>query len=497
MTTETVRPGPGDITLSGFVAAACVSVVLVCAAYWLSLQQSRASAWVSHTHEVLTSIARTRAALTELQGGLRGFIISGNEEDLAPYQSARAGTTEEIARLRTLVADNAEQTRRLGDLESALSPRLASAAQLIAARRDGGFAAAKSILDTGLPRQQIANLRSVLNSLEAEEEQLLRERLLDHELRVRWFWAGMATVVSLLVVALAVLYLQLLRRRAAHQALLASENRLRLERIRIDEELQGLNRSLEATVRTRTAELRTTNADLLQAKQGLRDLSLQLITAQEQERRDMAVELDRTGQSLAVIRMHLTDLQRGTGGDAALVPDCIGVTDAAIAHVRAMVMSLRPTMLDDLGLVEALEWALDQQAQGAGWKAAFDAGDVSADLPPDIRTACFRIAQEALTNAARHAGATEVKLQLKMAGNDLELTVCDNGAGFDLQRCRLPEERKNHVGLVTMAERAGLVGGTLDIETAPGHGTRIRASLPVALVPRLAEPASLGVNSPS
>ena len=102
------------------------------------------------------------------------------------------------------------------------------------------------------------------------------------------------------------------------------------------------------------------------------------------------------------------------------------------------------------------------------------------------------IAQEALANAARHAGASEVTLQLKLAGNDLELIVSDNGSGFDLERYRSPEELKSHVGLVTMAERAGLLGGSVDIDTAPGRGTRIRASLPIPVDPQLAELARVG-----
>jgi PAS domain S-box-containing protein len=614
---ETVDPGRGDLTLSGFVVAALVAVVLVCAAYWLSLQQSRAAAWVSHTHEVLTTIARARTALVEIQNGNRGFVITGNEEDLEPYLNGLSAIAAQTGRLRTLVADNPAQQQRLSALESGLASRLATAAQLIAARRDGGLPAARSILESGLPKQEMANLRAVLDSLEAEEEKLLQQRLVDHERHVRRFWAGMTAVVVLLVAALAVLCVQIRRHRAAQQALLESETRFRLmtssvleyaiimldvqgrvrtwnagaqritgylaeemvvgpdfacfyrsedvrddkpmrtlqaaasegriaeegwlarkdgsafwasivitplrdpqgdlrgfcmiardltehrraaetlhgemrERLRVEEELQRLNRSLEALVQARTAELSSSNADLLDAKLGLRILSSQLIAAQEQERRDIARELDDTGQSLAVIRMHLTDVMRGAEGATALMPDCIAVADAAISHVRAMVMNLRPTMLDDLGLAEALEWALDQQAKTAGWKAVLDAGDVQAHLPSDIRTACFRIAQEALANAARHAGASEVKLQLTLAGNDLELTVSDNGLGFDLERYSSPEERKNHVGLVTMAERASLLGGTLDIDTAPGRGTRIRASLPIPANAEIAEPARVG-----
>jgi PAS domain S-box-containing protein len=610
LSAEISHPGRGDFTLSGFVAAAFVAVVLVCAAYWLSLQQSRAAAWVSHTHEVLTTIARARAALVDIQNGHRGFTISGLEEDLEPYRGGRAAIAAETARLRALLADSAVQQERLADLERLLVSRLASAAQLVAARRDGGFIAAKMIVDTGLPNEEMASLRVVLKNLEAVEEQLLRERLADHEWRVRWFWAGMAAVVVLLVVGLAVLYLQVRRHRAARQALLESEHRFHLmtssvveyaivmldvegrvatwnagaerisgyqaeeilgrdfacfyvpedigqdkpmrtlqsaaslgrfseegwlarrngsalwaslvmtplrdrqgdlrgfcmiardlteqrraaetlraevrERMRAEEELQRLNRSLEALVQERTAELRSTNADLLDAKLRLRDLSSQLISAQEQERQHIARELDDTGQSLTVIRMDLMEMLRGAAGATARIPDCIAVTDAAVAHIRAVVLNLRPTMLDDLGLVDALEWVLDQQARAAGWEATLEGSDIPEELPADIRTACFRIAQEALANAVRHANASEVKLQLKMAGGSLELTVSDNGAGFDVERYRSAEERQKHFGLVTMEERASLVGGSVDIASSPGRGTRIRASFPVRVA---AEPA--------
>jgi PAS domain S-box-containing protein len=605
LSAEISHPGRGDFTLSGFVAAACVAVVLVCAAYWLSIQESRAAAWVSHTHEVLTTIARTRAALVDIQNGHRGFTISGREDDLEPYHSGRAAIAAETARLRSLLADSAVQQPRLAGLERLLVKRLSSAVQLVATRRAGGFEAAKAIVDTGLPNEEMANLRVALKSLEAEEEQLLRDRLANHEWRVRWFWAGMAAVVVLLVVGLAVLYLQVRRHRAARQALLESEHRFNLmtssvvdyaivmldlegrvgtwnagaerisgfrageivghdfscfyvpddivqgkpmrtletaasqgrfaeegwlarrngsafwasmvmtpmrdrngdlrgfcmivrdltqhrraaealhaemrERIRAEEELQQLNRSLEALVQERTAELRNTNADLLEAKLRLRDLSSQLISAQEQERRDIARDLDETGQSLTVIRMDLVDMLRGGAGATARIPDCIAVADAAVAHIRAIVLNLRPTMLDDLGLVDALEWTLEQQAKAAGWKASLEANDIQEDLPADIRTACFRIAQEALSNAARHAHATEVKLHLKMVDGGLELAVSDNGVGFDVERYRSAEERKNHFGLMSMEERASLVGGSLEIDTSPGRGARIRASFPMRI----------------
>ncbi len=601
---ETVPSGRGDLTLSGFIAAACVAVVLVCAAYWLSVQQNRAAEWVTHTQEVLTTIARTRASLVDLQNGHRGFTISGDEQELAPYHQARTELERKVARLGQLTAGSEVQARHFAEFDRALAARLASAAALVEARRRGGFDAAKSIVDTGRPGGEMAQLRAHLRALEVEEERLLGERLADHERLVQWFWAGMSIVVLALFCALALLYLQVLRRGAAQRQLLESEQRFHLmtssvaeyaiimldlqgcvrtwnagaqritgydehdivghdfgrfysaadaladkpthtlqhaaaqgrfvedgwllrsdgsafwasvvmtplrerhgdltgfcmiardlterrkaenalrdemqERLRIDEELQRLNRSLEAQVRERTA-------DLLDAKLRLRDLSAQLITAQEQERRHIARELhDDTGQSLTVIRMHLMDVLRGAEGAGSRIPECVAIVDAAIAQIRGMALNLRPTMLDDLGLAAALEWALEQQGRPAGWETALEADDDFSEVPSEIQTACFRIGQEALTNAARHAGATEVSLELRMTGGELELTVQDNGAGFDLARYSSPAERKKHFGLISMGERASLVGGRLDIETAPGRGTRVRAILPVVLAPEIA-----------
>jgi signal transduction histidine kinase len=467
--------GRGDLTLSGFVAAACVAAALVCAAWWVSLQQSRAADWVSHTHEVLETIAKVRTALVDIQNGQRGFTISGREEDLKPYLDGRAQIVAETALLRQFVADNPAQRQRLAELDRELATRLASGERLIAARRSGGFDAAKAIVDTGLPAREMDRLRAVLNDLEAEEQRLLRSRLVDHHRRLEWFWVGMSLLVAGLIAVLAVLYLQVRRRRSAQQALIVEMR----ERVRIDEELQQLNRTLESQVLARTAELREANAGLLDAKLRLHDLSAQLIDAQEQERGRIARELhDDTGQLLSVIRMHL--LRDGEGARARL-PDCLEVVDAAIARIRAMALNLRPTMLDDLGLADAFQWLLDQHAKAAAWRVELAAQEIEAVLPAAVQTACFRIGQEALANAARHAQARVVKLELRLAGNELALTVEDDGIGFDLDRYRTPEERKKHFGLMSMTERAALVGGSLDVDTAPGRGTRIRARFPLAV----------------
>ena len=155
------------------------------------------------------------------------------------------------------------------------------------------------------------------------------------------------------------------------------------------------------------------------------------------------------------------------------------MVDKVVLQVRALASNLRPAALDDLGLAEAMEWALDQHAKAAGWRARMTTGPLPARVPDDVQTACFRIAQEALTNAARHAEAKNVEVLLQSAECNLELCVADDGKGFDYGLYRSPRLRREHFGLASMTERASLAGGRLEVESFVGKGTRIRAMLPL------------------
>ncbi|WP_427914941.1 CHASE3 domain-containing protein [Ramlibacter sp. MMS24-I3-19] len=211
-----------------------------------------------------------------------------------------------------------------------------------------------------------------------------------------------------------------------------------------------------------------------------RELSARLIAAQEQERRHIARELhDETGQALTLIRMQLQQLLPAGDSGASAAAEGIRLVDGAIAHIRGLSLRLRPPMLDDLGLQDALAWLLEQQARAAGWRHRLDMPDLDERLPADLETACFRIVQEALTNAARSSGASEVRVSLSLDGSRLALEVRDDGSGFDVERYRSREERTRHFGLVSMAERAAMAGGHLEIDSAPGRGTCIRASFVV------------------
>jgi PAS domain S-box-containing protein len=213
----------------------------------------------------------------------------------------------------------------------------------------------------------------------------------------------------------------------------------------------------------------------------LQGLSRRVVEVQEEERRHLARELhDEIGQSLTAIGINLQAVKRSCG--ASMLPqleECIGIVDSAIQQVRHLSLDLRPTMLDDLGLVSALRWYLDHQAQRVGYRArlAADADDVC--VCPAIATAAFRVAQEALTNVARHARARRVNVRLRLRDGAVRLVVRDDGAGFNPKATLRRGGNGEGLGLLGMRERAALLGGRVSIHSAPGRGTEVRLIVPL------------------
>jgi signal transduction histidine kinase len=201
------------------------------------------------------------------------------------------------------------------------------------------------------------------------------------------------------------------------------------------------------------------------------------VEAQESERRRIARDLhDVIGQALTSVKLHLGAAQR-TDDPVALgieLQKGIGAVDEALRQVRNFALDLRPPVLDDLGLVAALRWHVDREAQRAGYQARVVADGVGR-LDTDLETVCFRLAQEALTNIARHANASVVRIFIRATVEALELTINDNGIGFDVPAAMARTARGEAMGLKAMQDRAALAGGYLQIESARGRGTRVRA----------------------
>jgi len=152
-----------------------------------------------------------------------------------------------------------------------------------------------------------------------------------------------------------------------------------------------------------------------------------------------------------------------------------GLIESTIDEVRSLATRLRPGVLDDLGLIDALEWYINDFEKRTGIVCMFKHRNVP-ELAGIVATAAYRIAQEALTNVTRHAAATRVQVSLQNAKGLLTLAVVDNGRGFDLQEIAASE----CLGLAGMRERAGLLGGCLDIRSHPGKGTKVFFKLPTA-----------------
>ncbi|MEO8158577.1 MAG: GAF domain-containing protein [Betaproteobacteria bacterium] len=225
---------------------------------------------------------------------------------------------------------------------------------------------------------------------------------------------------------------------------------------------------------------RRAEASIHEARQQLQALSTRLLEVQEQERADIARELhDEIGQSLTLVKIKLQmALMRGENVEA-IATECVDITSHTLEQVRTMSLNLRPPALDDLGLPAALQWALDRQQGANGWEIEFSSDPVPGRLAMETETACFRIAQEALTNAARHSGAKKIAVRLGIRNEHLELAVEDDGCGFDQAAVRNRPADRSSMGLVSMKERATLAGGRLAIEPVTTGGTRVLAMFPL------------------
>lgn len=211
-------------------------------------------------------------------------------------------------------------------------------------------------------------------------------------------------------------------------------------------------------------------------------LSRRLLAAQETERRNIARELhDEIGQLLTVIKLDLQTVLRQSkvASLAPIVKESMEAIDRAVERVRDLSLDLRPSMLDDLGLVPTLRWYVQRQARHASVDINLDVPASTPRAPSDIETACFRVAQEALTNAVRHAAATKIDVTLTVQDDAIELTVRDNGKGFDVPVAHRHTMAGTGFGLLGMAERAQLAGGQLKLDSRPGAGTTMHARFPL------------------
>jgi PAS domain S-box-containing protein len=217
-----------------------------------------------------------------------------------------------------------------------------------------------------------------------------------------------------------------------------------------------------------------------QADEMLQILTRRLLEVQEAERRHLARELhDEVGQALTALKINLQAIHSAPDPFISCLKDSVNIIDLILHQVRNLSLDLRPSQLDDLGIVTTLQWYIDRQVQRVGLMVHFVADLLQPRPAPPLETACFRVVQEAITNVVRHAQARQVWVELRQHDDALHLFIRDDGVGFNLREARMRIMQGTSLGILGMEERVRLAGGTFVIVSEPGHGTEIRANLPL------------------
>lgn len=255
------------------------------------------------------------------------------------------------------------------------------------------------------------------------------------------------------------------------------------------EEIQRWNRELDGRVRERTLayeakaeENARLYAELRQKEQLRSDLLRRVISAQEDERIRIARELhDETSQGLTALMVGLDSAVLASAHDigkaTAHMRGCKALAETLLKNIHRLITDLRPSLLDDLGLVPAITGYVKERLNPSGVGFRIQEEGLKTRLPPSIETALFRITQEAITNIVRHARAAFVLVHLTRKGDQVTLQISDNGVGFDVQALQATDPHGQGLGLRGMQERAAILGGEFQLVSLPGTGTTITVCL--------------------
>jgi signal transduction histidine kinase len=248
------------------------------------------------------------------------------------------------------------------------------------------------------------------------------------------------------------------------------------------EHVERANQQLEQRVEERTRELKRLYEQLQEREQWREELLRKVIAAQEDERKRLARELhDETSQTLSALAMKIETALAAWPSDASRerLTEAKQLTVRTLEELHRLIFDLRPSVLDDLGLVSAIRWYAERHLEPRGIAVRCEFSGFGSRLMPELETALFRVTQEAITNIAKHSGAETVLIQCLQRDNRISIEIEDDGKGFVPANLPPPSARERGLGLLGMRERVELFGGTLELDSAPGSGTRIAVSVPV------------------
>jgi signal transduction histidine kinase len=394
---------------------------------------------LQHYTGLILTTTRVLAGMLEAETAQRGYLLTGDRAYLVAYGAAERSVPSLLKDLQGNRITQPLEKAELLEIERLVTERLAKLSDVLKVYESGGLSAASPLLPAG---------KAVMDDLRFEVQRLQQSWLTNAAAQSdRVKSASLASLLIAIGGSVGTATLMLL---AAWQ----------------------LNRSL-----------RDTRAALARVKEGEERYQLlagRLQQIREEESGQLARRVhDDLGQAMTAIRFDLSALARRLEKQSSelhgMVRATIALTDEAVKTVRNIAIDLRPGVLDQLGLVAALEWSGMEFQKRYGAKVLMKADVDTVDAPREQQLALFRIAQEAMTNIARHANATQVTLAVRVSDDRLVLEVIDNGVG-------IPPEKLEHsrtVGLLSMQERARLAGATWQATSTPGAGTTIRVILPL------------------
>jgi signal transduction histidine kinase len=443
--------------------------------------------WIDHIGERQRRLFAFLNALTDLRVSAGMLHLTLEEVSHGEPETDIEATLGDAVRLSRLLLtggeseglvvtspDDPDLRRDAGQIEAFVMELAAVARAMVG---QPARAAPGSVLELRMHAVSTALQRTAAR-LEKTVEDAMQE---DYQSSRRLFVGTFAAWSSILVVSILGLVRRERRRRNAEAALQSAKADLETRVAERTSDLSRLNGELDIELgeRIRAAEA------LRESEAQLRELSARLLTSEEAERSRIASELhDGLGHSLVCMKLGVRTIQRQTTRDPeAASQECdavLGFIDDVVKDVRRLAMALRPTVLEDLGLSAALRNLAKHAAAYEGTHVEALIDDVDELVPPETELLIYRIAQEAFTNIAKHARARHASLTAERRGNRLHVVVEDDGIGLPAGGPMPVGTGEPGLGLVTMQDRARMLGGSLDIWSEPSKGTRITLTIPLA-----------------
>ena len=399
------------------------------------------------------NVDRILKRVLEAESGQRGYLLTGRAEYLAPMRAASREVEQRLGELEAHYYGDAQLTAAVRELEGVVRIRLSEIETVLELHEEGRQESWKALLDAGIGQErmeQVARITARLSELESARIAASRKTVFDT------LFLSRAGVLAMTAISLFALFLYLRQSLALDEQREENRRQALAERDRLEQE-----------VRRRTRQLT--------------GLAQHLQTVREDERSRLARELhDELGALLTAAKLDAARIRSRLGSSApeALerLAHLVETLNQGIALKRRIIEDLHPSSLTNLGLAAALEVLAREFGERAGIAVRCAAQPVP--LAPADQLTAYRLVQEALTNVARHAQASTVDISLAARGDRVEIEVRDDGRGFD---AALQPESAH--GLTGMRYRVEAAGGELEIDSARGRGTRIRARLPASAAP--------------